>query len=279
MALNYFIPTVWSETLYRELDREYIAVKNCSRDYEGDIKNVGDTVKIIGVSPISVFDYTKNTNMSAPSALSDTQRTLTIDRAMAFNFQIDDVDRAQATPKLMKEAMRLAASALANEADKYVYSLYQNVAAANTMSFSDVTADDVIDMLLSVRQRLLENDVPGGEDIILEVPPVVASLIVKSKILNGSSNDEALDKGCIGKFLGFKIYVSNNVVTDTTSGTPCYKCFARTKQAITFAEQLNEIEAYRPELRFADAVKGLHLYGAKIVHPKELVLLNVTTAA
>ena len=279
MALNYFIPTVWSETLYRELDREYVAVKNCSRDFEGDIKNVGDSVKIVGISPITVFDYTKNTNMSAPSALSDTQRTLTIDRAKAFNFQIDDIDRAQATPKLMKEAMRLAASALANEADKYVYSLYQNVAAANTMSFSDVTADDVIDMLLSVRQRLLENDVPGGEDIILEVPPVVASLIVKSKILNGSSNDEALDKGCIGKFLGFKIYVSNNVVTDTTSETPCYKCFARTKQAITFAEQLNEIEAYRPELRFADAVKGLHLYGAKIVHPKELVLLNVTTAA
>ncbi|MBR4255828.1 MAG: hypothetical protein IKQ18_01590, partial [Clostridia bacterium] len=71
MALTYFIPTVWSETLYRELDREYVAVKNCNRDYEGDIKNVGDSVKIVGISPISVFDYTKNTNMSAPSELSD----------------------------------------------------------------------------------------------------------------------------------------------------------------------------------------------------------------
>ena len=98
MALNYFIPTVWSETLYRELDREYVAVKNCNRDYEGDIKNVGDTVKIVGVSPITVFDYTKNTNMHAPYELSDTEKTLTINKAKAFNFAIDDIDKAQATP-------------------------------------------------------------------------------------------------------------------------------------------------------------------------------------
>ncbi|MBO4422089.1 MAG: hypothetical protein J5879_01515 [Clostridia bacterium] len=278
MALNYFIPTVWSETLYRELDREYVAVKNCSRDYEGDIKNVGSTVKIVGVSPINVFDYTKNTDMSAPSELTDTERLLTINAAKAFNFAIDDIDRAQATPKLMKEAMRVAASALANEADKYVFNLYRNVTGANTITVTGLDSDGVIDMLLSVRQKLLEQNVPGNEDIILEVPPVVASLILKAKILNGTDNTETLDKGCIGTFLGFKIYVSNNVMYETVSSVKHYKCFARTKRAITFAEQINEIEAYRPELRFADAVKGLHLYGAKIVYPKELVLVDITTA-
>ena len=278
MALSYFIPTVWSETLYRELDREYVAVKNCSRDFEGDIKNVGDTVKIVGVSPISVFDYTKNTNMSAPAELTDTQRTLTIEKAKAFNFAIDDIDRAQATPKLMKEAMHLAASALANEADKYVFSLHSQVAAANTKTVTGLTSSNVVDMLLDVKQKLLENDVPGNEEIILEVPPVVASAIIKAKIVSGTDNTDVLDQGCIGKFLGFKIYVSNNVATATVSSVTHYKCFARTKRAITFAEQLNEIEAYRPELRFADAVKGLHLYGAKIVYPKELLLIDVTVA-
>ena len=57
-----------------------------------------------------------------------------------------------------------------------------------------------------------------------------------------------------------------------------HKCIARTKRAIAFAEQLSEINAYRPEKRFADAVKGLHLYGAKVVYPKEMVLLNLGIA-
>ena len=193
MALSYFIPTVWSETLYRELDREFVAVKNCSRDYEGDIKNVGDTVKIVGVSPITVFDYTKNTDMRDPVELSDTERLLTINKAKAFNFAIDDIDKVQATPKLMKEAMHQAATALANEADKYVFSLYSSISGANTVTYASLTADGVIDMLLNVRQKLLEKNVPGNEDIILEVPPAVASLIIKAKIVSGTDNSEELD--------------------------------------------------------------------------------------
>lgn len=280
MALSYFIPTVWSETLYRELDREYIGVKNCSRDFEGDIKNVGDTVKIVGVSPVSVFTYTKNTNMSAPSELTDSVRQLQINVAKAFNFIIDDIDKAQSSPKLMKEAMHHAASALANEADSYVYGLYSDVVSDYTKKNVGLTTAGVIDWLLDVKKSMLERDVPGNEDIILEVSPAVAAKIIKAKILNGTDNTDVLDKGCVGTFMGFRVYVSNNIksATETTTGSTTgtfYKCFARTKRAITFAEQLNEIEAYRPEFRFADAVKGLHLYGAKIVYPKEIMLLNV----
>ncbi len=272
MALSYFIPKIWSETLYRELEKEYIGVKNCSRDFEGDIKSIGDTVKIIGINPISVFDYEKNTDMEAPEELSDSERSLVIDRAKGFNFLIDDIDKAQSTPKLMQEAMSIAASALSDEADKYIYSLYSSVSAENTVKADSLTSDGVIDLLLGVRRALLENNVAGNEEIILEVTPAVAAKIIKAKIMNGTSNESELDKGCIGTFLGFKVYVSNNIVKNGGA----YKCFARTKRAIAFAEQINEVEAYRPEKRFADAVKGLHLYGAKIVYPKELMLLDVT---
>ncbi len=271
MALTHFIPTVWSETLYRELDKEYIAVKNCSRDYEGDIKNIGDMVNIIGLNPVSVFDYEKNVDMSSPEELSDTMRALVIDRAKAFNFVIDDIDIAQSTPKLMQEAMRLAASALSDEADKYIYSLYTSASADQTIESSSFTSDTALDFLLGVHQKMMESNVPGNEEIILEVSPAVAAKIVKSKIIHGTSNEEELDKGCIGKFLGFRVYVSNNIqrVGDK------YKCFARTKRAVAFAEQINEVEAYRPEKRFADAVKGLHLYGAKIVYPSEFYVLDI----
>ena len=72
----------------------------------------------------------------------------------------------------------------------------------------------------------------------------------------------------------WKIFVSNNVVRDGNT----HKCVARSKRSVAFAEQLSEIEAYRPEKRFADAVKGLHLYGAKIVFPGEYFVMKLNLA-
>ena len=106
MAITNFIPTVWSEHLYRALDKKYVAVKNCNREFEGEIKGKGSSVKICGVGGITISDYTKDTDLSAPETLSDNATVLTVDRAKCFNFQIDDIDRAQATPKLMEEAMK-----------------------------------------------------------------------------------------------------------------------------------------------------------------------------
>ena len=120
MAITNFIPTIWSENLLSSLDKQYIGVAHCNRDYEGEIKNIGSTVKICGVGSIDIGDYTKDTDMSAPQTLSDTVVELNIDRAKYFNFQVDDIDRTQCSPKLLDAAMKNAASALAGEADKYI---------------------------------------------------------------------------------------------------------------------------------------------------------------
>ena len=114
MAITNFIPTIWSENLFSELDKQYIAVANCNREYEGDIREQGNTVKICGLGTITVSSYTKNANMKTPETLSDTACDLVINQAKYFNFQIDDIDRAQATPRLMDAAMKNAASALAS---------------------------------------------------------------------------------------------------------------------------------------------------------------------
>ncbi len=264
MAITNFIPTVWSESLYRALDKKYIAVKNCNREFEGDIKNCGSTVKICGVGPVTVSDYTKNTDLSAPETLSDSAQTLTIDRAKYFNFQIDDIDRAQATPKLMDAAMQNAANALADEADAHICALFSTVDAQVTAPA--MTAENVLDSFIKARTLLSLENVTDPEDIVYEIHPEIAALLLKSKINIATDNTEALDHGCIGKVLGSRVYVSNNITGDGP-----YHCCARTKRAIAYAEQLSEIEGYRPEKRFADAVKGLHLYGAKIVYPNELI--------
>ena len=274
MAITNFISTIWSETLYRKLNAEYVAVKNCSREFEGSILGQGSTVKILGVGDITVSDYAKNTDMASPSALTDNARSLTINRAKAFNFLIDDVDHAQAAPGLMELAMEQAAAALADEADKYVFSLYSGVTAANTVTDAAVTVDSILDDVIAAREKLLANGVGGSVPTVLEVSPEIAAILLKAKILNSTDNDGAVSNGAIGSLIGFEVYVSPNVAVSTSDKSN--KCFARTKRAIAFAEQLNSVEAYRPELRFADGVKGLHLYGAKIIYPDEIVLLNLT---
>ena len=275
MAISSFIPTVWSETLLTQLDREYIGVRNCSRDFEGDIKDKGSSVKIGGIGNISVFNYTKDTDMNSPESLTDSAMTLTIDQAKAFNFQIDDVDRAQAQPKIMQAAMSQAAAALAEVADKYVYSLYNEAAGENIISVDDLDTDSVIDLIVDARQKLLANGVNSNIATSLEVTPEVAAVLLRAKILNASDNIGAIENGLLGKLIGFDIYVSPNVAKDNTR----HKCLARTKRAVAFAEQLNEVEAYRPESRFADAVKGLHLYGAKLVYPSEYIVLDIGLGA
>ena len=273
MATKNFIPAIWSETLLKSLDKEYVAVMNCNRDFEGEIRNQGDSVTIPSIGPISVFDYVRDTDMSAENLAEGAAVTLQIDRAKAFCFQIDDVDRVQSKPDLMKGAMREAACALADEADKYIYTLYSKAAEGNTIAKS-VDAEGIVDILIETRQRLMQNNVNSNTAVVLEVSPAIAALILKAKILTGTDNTEALTNGYIGSFVGFDVYVSNNIAKEGS----VWHCMARTKRAIAFAEQLKSVEAFRPEKRFADAVKGLHLYGAQVVYPNELIALDLTVA-
>ncbi len=273
MAISNFIPTIWSENLLTALDKQYIAVAHCNRDYEGEIKTKGSVVKICGVGAITVSDYTKDTDMSTPQALSDTVCELEIDQAKYFNFQVDDIDKTQCTPKIMESAMRVAASSIANTADEYIFSLCDNAGA--TVTCEDTSDGKLLDAIIAARQKLYENNVSDAIEVVLEVSPAVASEIFRAKLALPFCSAEAADAGYLGSFAGCKIYVSNNIVSDENT----YSCVMRTTRAIAFAEQLSEIIAYRPEKRFADALKGLHLYGAKVIYPSEMVKLDITVPA
>ncbi len=275
MAINHFIPTIWSENLIGALEKQYIGVANCNRDYEGDISKCGSVVKICGVGSITVGDYTKNTDMSNPQELSDQIRNLTINRAKYFNFQLDDIDKVQCTPKLMDAAMKKAAESLSNEADQYIYGMVANNSSFH-VDVDPMEEGNILDAILEARQTLQQFGVSDFSSVVLEVSPAVATLLYKAKLNISTDNAESLENGYIGMICGCKTYVSNNIVQERSDDLPGYihHCAMRTTRAITFADQLSEIDAYRPEKRFADAVKGLHLYGAAIVHPTELVSLR-----
>lgn len=273
MAITNFIPTIWSQTLYEELENNYVGVKLSSREFEGDIKAQGDRVKINGLGPVNVFNYTKNTNMPDPEALNDNTRTLTIDQAKGFNFYIDSIDDVQSSPKLIQAAMKRAADALSDAADRYIYSLYDE--EVSEVVAPELTSDTIINALSLVRRKLMENNVPNSAKISLEIPPVIEQLLVSANLLTDTNNSEVLSRGYVGKMLGFDIYVTNNIQMGEDG---FYRCIARTDRAIAFAEQINSIKPYEPERRNGTAVKGLHLYGAKIVYPCEMVFFSASVA-
>ncbi len=269
MAISHFIPTIWSETLLRELDKKYIGVAHCNRDFEGEIKEKGNTVKICQIFPVMIMNYTKNLNLDNPQLLTDIMRELKIDQAKYFNFQIDDIDRAQAASHLLEVAMRSAADSLAEAADKHVFSLFNQ--AHTRIELNLPTAETVMESFYKTRTHLLKSGISDPADIVYEITPEVSELLLKSKVQLSTDNNDSLKHGCIGTLLGSEVFVSNNVnILENTTGT-YHNCLARSRRAIAFAEQLSEVEAYRPEHRFADAVKGLHLYGAKTIFPQEMV--------
>lgn len=276
MSVSSFIPEVWTQSMLHALDAKYIGVANCNRQYEGEIKEKGNIVHICGLTPVTVSDYTKNTDISAPETLSDFVRELSINQAKYFNFQLDDLDRVQSRPEMMNTAVRTAAATLAAAADTYVYSLVKN--AGKALACTPTGASDLINLIIDARTHLFTQNVTDPNDISVEVSPAVAAQLLKEKASLCTDNTDCLERGYIGSIAGCKIYVSNQiaVVDDATAKTRTYRCVARTHRAVAFAEQLSEVEAYRPESRFADAVKGLHLYGAKVIYPQELVELKIS---
>lgn len=286
MSLNNFIPAVWAGNLLSNLNKAHIYAQPgmVNRDYEGEIRGAGDRVKINSIGRVTVFDYTKNVDMPAPEVLTDAQRELVINQAKGFNFLVDDVDKAQTQPKVMAEATREAAYALSDVCDQYVAGLYvsagQNLGttvAPETLS----TPGESYDLLVELAVLLDEANVQRTSRQVVVPPWFLGQLGRDNRFVGaGVSSDAVLRNGFQGRAAGFDIVMSNNVptATDATAGTS-FKIQASTPQARSFAEQISETEAYRPERRFADALKGLHVYGAKVVRPEALVVAHVKRPA
>lgn len=274
MAVTTFIPELWSARLLYALEKAHVATNLVNRNYEGEISNHGDTVHINTIGAITVKSYTKNTDIDAPETLTTTDQTLVIDQAKYFNFQVDDVDKVQAAGELVDTAMGRAAYALADVSDAYLLGVIAAGAAArNTIGSAAapvaITASNVYENIVKLKTKLDKANVPNtGRTIV--VPPDVHSLLLLDDRFaksTATAGQEALINGLVGRIAGFDVYMSNNVKTGTgtdTGKTPYFEITAQITDATTYAEQIIKTEAYRMESRFADAVKGLHVYGAKV---------------
>ncbi len=276
MSITNFIPEVWSSKLLVAYKHDLVYGNFVNTDYEGEISAIGDKVRITSIGDVTINDYSKDTDIVGPESMDDAQTSLEITEAKYFNIYVDDVDRRQAAGTIMTPAMNRAAYQLHNVSDQFISGLYTGVAAQNMIG-SDAapvvpTAVDAYEHLVDMRVMLDEADVPDDGNRFCVVPPWYHGLLQKDdRYVKYDSADKVniLRTGKITEIDGMSVFKSNNV--PNTAGAK-YKVMAGHRDAIAFASQINEVEAYRPQARFGDAVKGLVLYGAKLLRPTAICI-------
>lgn len=271
-------------------------------DWSGVIKHQGDTVKISAIGAITISAYSKDTPINAPQSLTDAQTQLTISQASYYNFAIDDVDAAQQQPKVMSQAMSDAGYYMADTMDQYYAGFYVDAALSNLIGSAGGFVTPVVgtqgnigngttvyDYLVILNQKLNEAKITRAGRWCV-VPPWITTFLTqdtrftsfntpdaRAAIMTGvldASRGQAAD-AYVGRIANMDIYESNNNPhlggTIGIAGSQDV-VIAGHSQGLAKAEGLVETEAFRPQDRFSDAVKGLALYGAKTVRPEALAV-------
>lgn len=272
-----FIPEFWSAKMQLALSRalKFASPLVVNRDYEGEISAMGDTVHINSIGDPTITDYTRGATITYED-LDTADQVLVIDTAKSFSFKVDDIDKRQAMGTGITEAMNRAAYQVQLGVDIAVEALFAGAPTANLVNGgsavsvatgSPAAAYDSV--LIPLKVKLDEANVPE-EGRFCVVPPWVHGRLLRDDRFVRADASGRLDNGvqgngAVGTAAGFTVVVSNSCALVTGDD---YRVSAGVPQAITYAEQIAQTEALRLQTTFADAVRGLYLYGMKLVRPE-----------
>lgn len=280
MAYTNFIPSVWAESINRELERACVFAEDCNRQYEGLVSSKGDSVHILGVGKPTIRSLDRE-NASGEIAdaeeIADTSTILNINQIRYFNYKVGDIDKAQAIGGLMDSLSQETSEGLANEIDRYIANM---VTGSDVVKLTEnatlVTKENVLGVIDDAIQALQENDVNMSSGVTITVSPRFYKLFKQAYTSNDTNNSEMLKNGRVATYGNVTVKLSNNVAK--TEDGAVDNIMIRTKRAIAFVNPLTHTEAYRPEKSFADAVKGYALFDGKVVRPSEIININVKYA-
>jgi len=287
-----FIPEIWSGKLIENFYDATVLAAIANTDYEGEIKNQGDTVNIRTIPNITIRDYVKGQSLVVENP-DKPKLQLVIDKGEYFACVEDDIDRVQSDVKLMDMWSKDASEQMKIKIDQRVLTdILPDIAATNkgatagavssafnlgtTASPLTVSKDgsggttSVTDLVVDMGTVLDEANCPEQNRFLI-IPARMAGLIKKSELKDASLTGDSqspLRNGRLGMIDRFTIYVSHNLkVTSSTK----YSIIAGTKMGFTFASQMTEMETIRSETTFGDIIRGLQVYGYKVVKPEALV--------
>ena len=286
MATSNFIQSIWSKKIQDDLEEKGKLVKDCTREYEGDCE-YAQTVKILGVGDPTIGDYIGQ-DITIES-MSDEGQDLTIDVQKYFAFEVPDVDKAQSVPGLPEKYQEKSVKGLALAREKYIGELVAGKAqstkdkaaknnvykpgAENVITATNKTKAAIRSALNAAIVKLRENNFDDSG--VIEIAPADYSLFKDELIELKTNNDELIKRGVVGMFDNYEVKSTNNVYND---GNFTYG-IVRSKHAIAFVGQINKVEAGRMEKRFSDYIRGLDVYGAKIIAQDQLVCVKIPMIA
>lgn len=252
-------------------------------DYVGEVKNVGDKVYIRTVPNITISDYKKGSKLNLEHPESAAVE-FTVDYAKYFNFALDDIDTKQFDIPMLNKWADDAAQQIKLTLETHVFSaIYPDASSYNrglTAGYSSgninlgvagtpvqITKANILDKLVDMNLCLDELNIPETDRFCV-LPPWAIALIKKSDLKDAAMTGDStsvLRTGRIGRIDRFNIY-SSNLLTKVVGDSAWYAYFGH-KSALAFVSQLTKVETYRPQDTFADAMKGLNVYGFKVLQP------------
>lgn len=286
MALTSMIPKIWAARFLDNLNQALVYGRAVNREYQPDAQK-GNIVSIGSMGDVAIGDYTKDTDISAVETLDSTNQDLLINIQKFFNFAVDSIDEYQTVPSLMDKAMARASYAMAQVVDASIAGLYDGFTNAIGTDAIPVTPDDTdIYSYFTQAARLLDlANVPVyGRYAIIDaygiellknagtfLSDTPAGDLVRYKGQFEQAGD--LPMGYKGNVAGFDLYFSNQTPAGDTSTSVW--TFGH-ESAIAMVDSVNEVVGFTPEKRFGDAVKGLYVYGTKVIQPTAGVKMFTT---
>lgn len=267
-----FQQVVWSKSILRSLDKVTSLRNHCNFQYEKDSKNAKE-VKILSVNRPTIRKYVPGTALVRES-VADSSKDLKLDQAYYFNFEVEDIVKAQSVPGLMEALTDEAAKGLALQGDMYVAEVVKAAADDGDIATSDseisLTKTNAVENVENGFAVLYGNDCKISDTFYLELAPKALTTFRQNLTETSTNNPEILKKGAVGKFNNAYVCVENCLPESDTA----HYNILRTDKAVAFAEQIDKVEKYRPEDAFTDAVKGLYVFGAEIIRPGEIYIMK-----
>ena len=289
-----FSPTIYSQKVLKFLRRASIVEGITNTDFFGEIANFGDTVRVIKEPTITVADYARGQKIVSQDLVDD-EITLTVDQAKQFQFQVDDLEVKQAHVNWMELAMKSAAYTLKDDFDADI--LDQMEIASTTNTYGDITSGAIdlgydagevspVDLMVRLARLLDDQNVPEenrwfvARPLFWEVFANENAALMGADFAGESTSGLRLGNVTGRPVHGFTLYKSNNVPnasttrtdhTDWTAGNE--SVLAGHMSSTATVSQIAKTETLRMQDSFGDLVRGLHMYGRKIIRAEALAEL------
>jgi hypothetical protein len=287
-----FIPEIWSGKLIENFYDATVLSAISNTDYEGEIRQMGDTVNIRTTPEITIKTYVKGQTLSVENP-DKPKLQLVIDKGEYFACVEDDVDKVQSDVNLMDTWSKDASERMKIKIDQRVLTdILPDISASNkgasagritgnidlgtTGSPIAITKSNVLDYIVDLGTVLDEANAPEGERFLV-IPAKMAGMIKKSDLKDASITGDSMSvirNGRLGMIDRFTLYMSHNL--SVSSGK--FSIVAGHKMGFTFASQMTNMETIRSETTFGNIIRGLQVYGYKVVKPEALAQGIVTLA-